>query len=73
MERLEDTNVGEATVYDLGGQPFTDSKHQQPRSSALDAWTIVTKDEQTFYYNENQHRHFHVLESPEDRAVLQHL
>lgn len=65
VERFEDTNASEATVYDLGGQPFTDSKHHRRSSSASDYWTIVTTDKQT-------HRHYHLLENPEDQAVLQH-
>lgn len=72
IERLEDPNTSEATVYEFGGQPFTDSKHQHRRSSASDAWTTVITDEQPFYYNKTQHRHFYVLENPDDRAVLQH-
>ena len=65
VERLEDTNASEATVYELGGQPFTDSKHHRRNSSASDAWTLVTTDRQT-------HRHYRLLENSEDLAVLQH-
>lgn len=65
VERLEDTNASEATVYELGRQPFTDSKHHRRNSSTSDAWTLVTTDKQT-------HRHYHLLENSEDRAVLQH-
>lgn len=65
VQRFEETNASEATVYNLGGQSFTDSKHPQGSHSTSDASTIVTTDQQT-------HWHYHLLEKPEDRAILQH-
>lgn len=68
MERLEDTNA-ETTVYDLGEPPFTNSTHYQRRPSTSNA--MVTKDELIFHHNEKQHRHFYVLENPDDRSLLE--
>ena len=72
IECLEDPHTSEITLWDLGGQTFTDLKHQRRRSSASVSWTLVTKDEQTFFDNKNQHQRFYKLESLADQAALKH-